>query len=134
MQTNVRLHIGKNNKQILINKKTVNNLRSFRLSTYPYLTTTWEIVGNTFRYDEPPYDIFRNESYPLRIDIGPDVQQIMVILLSKPLGCMKNMEIDLHSERKDLIRFISYIPMHKDIVDTLVDLGVEVIMPGKVIQ
>lgn len=134
METNIRLHIGKNNKQVLINKKRVDNLRSFKLSTYAFLTTTWEIVGNTFRYSEPPDDIFSNESYPLRIDIGPDAQQIQVILLSKPLGCLKNIAVDLHNERKDLIRFISHVPMHQDIVDTLVDLGVEIIMPGEVLQ
>lgn len=132
METNVRLHIGKNNKQILINKKRVNNLRSFRLSTSPFLTTTWELAGNTFLYSDPPDDIFSNESYPLRIDIGADAASILVILLSRPLGRLRNIEIDLHAERKDTVRFISHVTLHKDIVDTLVDLGVEIIMPGEV--
>ncbi|MGD9209124.1 MAG: hypothetical protein PVI90_00035 [Desulfobacteraceae bacterium] len=124
MEQNVRLHIGKHNKHVLINKASVSNLRSFKLRTTPALITTWEIVGNDFKYNEPPNNIFSNESYPLRVVIGKE--KAYIILLSRPLSMLKNIEIDLHAEHKDTIRIVSCIPLHQDIIDTLVDLGVEV--------
>ena len=126
MEQNVRIHIGKRNKHILVNKASISNLRSFKLRTTPTLITTWEIVGNDFKYNEPPNDIFSNESYPLRIVIGKDTNHVHLVLLSRPLSRLKNIEIDLHAEHKDTIRIVSCIPLHQDVIDTLIDLGVEV--------
>lgn len=134
MENHVRLHVGKDVKHVLVNKKTTRNLRSFRLTTEPFLLTVWECVGNGPKYEQPPDDIFSNEKYPLRIDIGEDADHVNVILLSRPLGYIDSIDIDLHPDRKDLIRFTFPRPLHKDVVDTLVSLGVEVDMQGEPVQ
>jgi hypothetical protein len=131
MENHVRLHVGQDHKHVLVNKKTTGNLRSFQLTTEPVLLTTWEWVGNGPKYEQPPDDIFSNAEYPLRIDIGEDANAVNVILLARPLGGISRIDIDLHPDRKDLIRFTFPRPLHKDVVDTLVSLGVEVDMQGE---
>jgi hypothetical protein len=131
MENHVRLHVGKDVKHVLVNKKTARNLRSFKLTTDPVLLTTYEWVGNGPRYEDPPDDIFSNESYPLRIDFGETADDVNIILLSRPLSMFKSIELDLHPERKDLIRFTMHVPLHQDVIDTLVSLGVEIDMPGE---
>ena len=132
MQDDIRLHIGPDAKVLLVNKKRVENLHAFTLKTNPLLTA-WTCAGGGPVYGPTPDDIFSNESFPLRLLLGDGTNQhaVKVVLLSRPLGYIKSIEIDLHPDRKDLIRFVFAMPMHQDIVDTLVSYGVEVDMPGE---
>lgn len=134
MENHVRLHVGKDAKIVLVNKKSARNLRSFQLTTEPALLTTYTWVGNGPKLEDAPADIFSNETYPLRIDVGEDANGVRVILLSRPLGGITKIEIDLHPDRKDLIRFVFARPLHQDVVDTLVSYGVEVDMSGEPVQ
>ena len=134
METSIRLHIGKEAKHVLVNKKSTRNLRSFQLTTEPVLLTTWGYIGNGPLFEDAPDDIYTNEAYPLRFDIGEDVNSLRLILLSRPLGGLKRVEIDLHPDHKDVIRLTFIAPIHQNVVDTLIDLGVEVDMPGVPVQ
>lgn len=131
MENRVRLHIGKESQVVLVNKRAARTLRSFQLTTEPILLTTWEWAGNGPQYEDPPANIFSNERYPLRFDIGENVNDLKVILLSRPLSHLLKVEIDLHPDRKTLLRLTLPAPIHQDVIDTLVSLGVEVDMPGE---
>ncbi len=128
MENHIRLHIGQTRNCVLINKKLIYNLRAFHLTTTPELLTSWQYVGNGPKFSEPPDDIFSNEAYPLRFTIGESSSAVNVVLLARPLGGWERIHINLHPDQRDQICFVFKKPVHSDVVDTLVHLGVDIVL------
>jgi len=132
----LRIHVGPENELILFNNQPIGALTCFELDYNPdeIVRSTYECVG-CFPYllAEAPERSLSNKDFPLRIYVGPHsdakfTEQVLnVWFYGRPLAVQRAF-LRLHCDEKRIIRLTLTTELPQEVLDALLDLGVEVIV------
>ena len=121
----IQIHISHENPLLVFkNHNLLTHLTRGYVTNKPYWHTHF-----TFAYDQPqtgptPENALSNAAYPLRLYISPTYTALL--LLGRPLNCIQTFELDARASlSRPSIRMGTNKPLHPDIRDTLLSLGVE---------
>lgn len=130
----LRIHVGPENELILFNNQPIGALTCFELDYAPneIVRSKYECVG-CFPYllAEAPERSLSNRDFPLRIYVGPHSdekfteQALNVWFYGKPL-LVQVAYLRLHSQEKRIIRLTLNSELPSEVLNALLDLGVEV--------
>lgn len=127
----LRVHFGKERPPLIIyNNRQLGRLTQFRLhaSTELSLIETQYTVGGCYpSWEPPPEDGLSNEAYPLRMSFDHTADKAILTYLGRPIGRILDLLIELTATEKPIIRLSTY-SMQSELLEALLDLGVEVII------
>ncbi len=132
----LRIHVGPDVELLLFNNQPIGALQCFELDFKPgnAVRSTYECVG-CFPYllTEAPERSLSNKEFPLRIYVGPRSdenflqQELSVWFHSRPLPVQQAF-LRLHGQEKRIIRLTLTSELPQEVLNALLDLGVEVIV------
>ena len=132
----LRIHVGPELELLLFNNQPLGGLISFELDFKPrnVIYSKYECAG-CFPYllTEAPERSLSNKDFPLRIYVGPHsdekfTEQILnVWFYGKPLP-VHAAQLRLHAQEKRIIRLTLTAELPQEVLNALLDLGVEVIV------
>jgi len=132
----LRIHVGPEQELLLFNNQPLGGLVSFELDFKPdaVVYSKYECAGCfPFLLTEAPERSLSNQDFPLRIYVGPHsdetfTEQVLnVWFYGRPLP-VQAAQLRLHAKEKRIIRLSMTAELPKEVLEALLDLGVEVIV------
>jgi hypothetical protein len=118
---------------ILLNGLRLEQLTEFELHAgvdQPLVTYYGVIGAFPNKQSDAPENTMSNKAYPLRISVGANADDVLVIYMSRPIGLLKEIYVRLfmhEGKPKRILRLTTY-KMPDELRDALLNLGVEVII------
>lgn len=132
----LRIHVGPEEELLLFNNQPLGGLISFELDfkQESVVHSKYECAG-CFPYllTAAPERSLSNTAFPLRIYVGPrsdesfTQQELNVWFLGRPLPVYQ-LFVQLHAEQKRIIRMYLTQQLPQEVLDALLNLGVEVVI------
>lgn len=132
----LRIHVGTEQELLLFNNQPLGGLIAFELDFKPgnVVYSKYECAG-CFPYllTEAPERSLSNKDFPLRIYVGPHSdekfteQTLNVWFYGRPLP-VHAARLRLHAQEKRIIRLTLTTELPQEVLNALLDLGVEVIV------
>lgn len=121
--------VGPDEEAVLFNNEIIAGLTSFELTAADVVRTSYVCVNcfprpSGHRIERAKMD----NTYPLHIYVGDDVNEILVSYAGKPIGMLRDVQVKLSTTQKRLVRLTSYVPLPEELEVALLDLGVEIIV------
>lgn len=132
----LRIHVGPKQELLLFNNQPLGGLTSFELDFKPgnVVYSKYECAGCfPFLLTEAPERSLSNKDFPLRIYVGPHSdetfteQGLNVWFYGRPLP-VQAAQLRLHTQEKRIIRLTLTTELPQEVLEALLDLGVEVIV------
>lgn len=127
------IHYNKDKQLLTYNAHPLGHLAEFDLIFRPDapVTTVFRCYGAypaTQVFDDDAPSIFSNSHYPLRLYVKDKAEDCLITLLGRPLSDITAVDLHFCSIEKPIVRLSFRSRPLQDVIDTLVSLGVEVII------